>query len=87
MKRLLSFCKNRLINRPHCPRDPCLKSFLKSIGVEWPEPEPELSEESEEGEDGWESEESESEESEEPEDPVRSDSSKGVEGGPKEGAD
>ena len=39
LKRLLSFTKNRLANRPHRPRDPALRDFLSSIGFEWPEPE------------------------------------------------
>ena len=39
LKRLLSFTKNRLANRPHRPRDPVLRDFLCSIGFEWPEPE------------------------------------------------
>ena len=35
LKRLLSFTKNRLANRPHQPRDPALRDYLASIGFEW----------------------------------------------------
>lgn len=39
MKRLLTFTKNRLANRPHRPRDPVLRKYMKDLGFEWPEPE------------------------------------------------
>ena len=38
LKRLLTFTKNRLCNRPHRPRDPMLRAYMDSIGVTWPEP-------------------------------------------------
>lgn len=38
LKRLLTFTKNRLCNRPHRPRDPLLRAYMDSIGVTWPEP-------------------------------------------------
>ena len=38
LKRLLTFAKNRLANRPNRPRDPMLRSFMSAIGVFWPEP-------------------------------------------------
>jgi len=37
LKRLLTFAKNRLANRPNRPRDPMLRSFMSAIGVDWPE--------------------------------------------------
>ena len=37
LKRLLSFTKNRLVNRPNRPRDKALRDFMSAIGVEWPE--------------------------------------------------
>ena len=57
----MSFCKNRLVNRPNRPRDPDILAFLKSIGVEWPESD------GSEGEDEGEDEESEEEEAEDEE--------------------
>lgn len=39
LKRLLSFTKNRLANRPNRPRDPLLRGYLASLGFVWPEPE------------------------------------------------
>lgn len=39
LKRLLTFTKNRLANRPHRPRDEILRSYMKDLGFEWPEPE------------------------------------------------
>lgn len=41
MKRLLSFTKNRLVNRPNAPRDPVLRAFLAEVGITWPDPETE----------------------------------------------
>ena len=60
LKRLVSFTKNRLVNRPNRPRDPMIREFLKEIGVEWPELESEA-----EGEDQEDSEEEEDESEEE----------------------
>ena len=37
LKRLRTFAKNRLANRPNRPRDPMLRSFM-AIGIDWPEP-------------------------------------------------
>lgn len=51
LKRLLSFAKNCIANRPHRPRDPDLRDIMDAIGVIWPEPqEPEPEDEEEEGE-------------------------------------
>ena len=36
LKRLLSFTKNRLVNRPNRPRDPQLRELMTAIGVDWP---------------------------------------------------
>ena len=47
LKRLLTFTRNRLANRPHRPRDAILRTYMKDLGFEWPEPEgPEGDEES-----------------------------------------
>ena len=27
-----------MANRPHRPRDPCLREYMSSIGITWPEP-------------------------------------------------
>ena len=47
MKRLLTFAKNRLANRPNRPRDPMLRSFMSDIGVFWPEPDTDAAEQDE----------------------------------------
>lgn len=51
LKRLVSFCKNRLVNRPNRPRDPMLRSFMGEIGVQWAESESSDGEDTEEEED------------------------------------
>ena len=40
LKRLLTFTKNRLCNRPHRPRDPLLRDYMTAIGYTWPDPPP-----------------------------------------------
>ena len=52
LKRLLSWTKNRLVNRPNRPRDPALRSFMAGIGVEWPDQETDEEGEEEEGSSG-----------------------------------
>ena len=46
LKRLLTFTKNRLANRPNRPRDPILRSYMDAIGITWPELEQEPGDES-----------------------------------------
>eukprot|EP00435_Cladocopium_sp_Y103_P055332 s15_g18.t1 len=50
LKRLVSFTKNRLVNRPNRPRDPELRKFMSSIGVFWPDQETDDEEEGEDSE-------------------------------------
>ena len=54
LKRLLSFTKNRIANRPHRPRDPDLREIMDAIGVYWPEPQEPEPEDEEEEEEVWE---------------------------------
>ena len=37
LRRCLSFTQNRLVNRPHRPLDPMLRTYLSKLGFEWPE--------------------------------------------------
>ena len=39
LKRLLTFTKNRLANRPHRPRDPMLRQLMEDLGFTWPDDE------------------------------------------------
>ena len=39
LKRLLTFTKNRLANRPHKPRDPMLRQLMADLGFTWPDDE------------------------------------------------
>eukprot|EP00438_Fugacium_kawagutii_P002191 Skav228825 [mRNA] locus=scaffold359:534558:546440:+ [translate_table: standard] len=50
LRRLLSWTKNRLINRPNRPRDPELRAFLARIGVVFPDPPEGKEDEAEESE-------------------------------------
>ena len=52
----MSFTKNRLVNRPNRPRDPAIRTFLKNIGIEWPEEEVQDEQEEESEEEGGETE-------------------------------
>ena len=35
LRRLLSFLKNRVANRPHRPRDPELRELMALVGITW----------------------------------------------------
>lgn len=37
LRRCLSFLNNRVINRPHKPRDQIILNLLKDLGIEWPD--------------------------------------------------
>ena len=71
IRRCLSFLNNRVINRPHKPRNEIILKLCQDLGIEWSEGEAESGEEEEEAEDecvqeGLESEDEEVDEAVEP---------------------